>query len=526
MKSFPLKFRHIFIPFLLVAAGFMIVYSLLNVWLSIQAQRIPLKEDTTDLWLPLTLPAIPLWIWLRSRIKILNLNTKKRNSDLAFLYFAVATVAIGIPAHLLQSYLRDAMGELTPLSSISQIREARPTRYYRVNHYYIDTAGAAFKNTSTVSGKNNEYLNYTISIACPMYDGANSHDTTVNEGTTIPSAWICINYKEQISNRLESAVRKEKWKAFFTESEEDFRSRNLAAFNYLDRIGYTDDREHYRAAIEKNSGFSSLPAPLFILVPEKGAFEARTGNQLTWVFGSFGIFLFVLLIMLAIPKLSGRVVKKAGGVDLKEIGQMLLPRKGYLATPIIIDVNILIFLLMMFSGLGFVNFQGADLLPWGANYRPLTAGAHQWWRLLTCTFVHVGVFHLLFNMFGLLFAGLYLEPVIGTGRMAIVYLLTGIVASLTSLWWHPAAVGVGASGAIFGVLGTLLALLSTKFFAPVVKKILVVMVAVFVGVNLIMGLANGVDNAAHIGGLLSGIIAGYLLYPQLKKAKTEQEAMV
>jgi rhomboid protease GluP len=557
MKSFNLKVRYILIPFLSIAAGFIAVYSFLNIWLSIDTGKIPLKEEVTDLWLPLALPIIPLLIWLNPRLKILNLTTKNRRADLPFLYLFIATLAIGIPALLLQSYLRIAMGKMTPLTSISQIRVDKPTRYYRVNQYYIDTTLAAFKNTAEVSGKHNEHLNYTISIACPVYDrqviiappSGEETKITPRQDTTaaphdkekfilpqalVPEAWICVNYKEQISNRLETAERKEKWKAFFNESIRDFRSKDLKTFNYLERIGNTDDRDNYQAAIKQNSDFSSLPAPLFILVPRYDEFKERTGNKLGWVFGAFGIIFFIWLIMLAIPKLNESAIKvkgntllikkkKANSTDLKEMGLLLLPREGYAAIPIIMDLNILIFLLMLFTGMGFINFQAADLLTWGANYRPLTVGAHQWWRLLTSAFLHAGILHLVFNIAGLMFAGFLLEPVLGKGRLTAIYLITAIVSSLASLWWHPATVSVGASGAIFGLFGVLLALLSTKFFTAVIKRSLGVAVIVFVGGNLLMGLSGGIDNAAHIGGLLSGAIIGYILYPRLKKEKGGQE---
>jgi membrane associated rhomboid family serine protease len=102
--------------------------------------------------------------------------------------------------------------------------------------------------------------------------------------------------------------------------------------------------------------------------------------------------------------------------------------------------------------------------------------------------------------------------------MAAVYLITGIAASLTSLWWHPATVSIGASGAIFGLYGVFLALLTTKFFPPIFKKSFALSIVVFVGGNLLIGLSGGIDNAAHLGGLVSGLIAGYLLYPFLKDA--------
>jgi rhomboid protease GluP len=78
---------------------------------------------------------------------------------------------------------------------------------------------------------------------------------------------------------------------------------------------------------------------------------------------------------------------------------------------------------------------------------------------------------------------------------------------------------VRAWGAIFGLFGVFLALLTTRYFPPVLKKSLSIGVVIFVGGNLLVGLAQGIDNAAHVGGLLSGLVIGYIYYPRLKLQK-------
>jgi len=178
-------------------------------------------------------------------------------------------------------------------------------------------------------------------------------------------------------------------------------------------------------------------------------------------------------------------------------------------------LNILIFILMVFAGLGFLSFSTDDLINWGANYKPLTTD-NEWWRLFTCTFLHGGIMHLFANMYGLLFVGIFLEPRIGRIKFAVIYILTGILASASSLWWHDSTVSVGASGAIFGLYGLFLALMLTKVYPKEFSKALLLGILIFVGFNLIMGLTGGIDNAAHIGGLLSGFIIGVILSPQLK----------
>lgn len=192
------------------------------------------------------------------------------------------------------------------------------------------------------------------------------------------------------------------------------------------------------------------------------------------------------------------------------------PTEGYFITPILLNINILIFAVMAITGVNVLLPDNESLLNWGANFRPVTLEG-QWWRLLTSCFLHIGIFHLLMNMYALLYVGLLLEPYIGKARFIAAYLLAGISASVASLWWHDLTISAGASGAIFGMYGVFLALLTTNLLDKSVKKALLTSVAVFVGYNLFNGLKGGIDNAAHIGGLISGLLIGYAFVPSLKR---------
>lgn len=189
----------------------------------------------------------------------------------------------------------------------------------------------------------------------------------------------------------------------------------------------------------------------------------------------------------------------------------------------IIAINVLVFVLMVAEGINFFQPTGVDIIHWGANFGPLTLTG-DWWRLITCVFVHIGIIHLAFNMYALYMVGVYLEPMLGKTKYIVAYLCTGVFASLASLWWHNIPVpSAGASGAIFGMYGVFLAFLSTNLIPKQIRKGLLQSIGVFIVYNLIYGMKSGVDNAAHIGGLLSGLVIGYLYYMTMKGENAEKK---
>jgi rhomboid protease GluP len=153
------------------------------------------------------------------------------------------------------------------------------------------------------------------------------------------------------------------------------------------------------------------------------------------------------------------------------------------------------------------------LLQWGASYSPdVTQGA--WWRLMTAVFLHGGILHLASNMFALVMIGSVTERLFGSTAFTVVYAIAGLGGAVASEWWHPVSVSVGASGAIFGLYGTLLAFLLLRHttLPRAVVRSLGSGAAVVVLYNIGFGFSQPlIDNAAHLGGLISGFFAGLAL---------------
>lgn len=194
------------------------------------------------------------------------------------------------------------------------------------------------------------------------------------------------------------------------------------------------------------------------------------------------------------------------------------PRPRYFITPLIINLNIAVYLFLLCVGADPISPSSDILLKWGANFAPLTLDG-QWWRLFTCCFLHFGILHIAMNMYALFYIGLLLEPLLGKTRFLAAYVMCGLLSSLASLWWNTLVVSAGASGAIFGMYGLFLALLTTNLIAKQYRQSLLNTMIIFVFFNLAFGAAGNIDNAAHIGGLLAGLAIGYLYYPSIVRPR-------
>jgi len=183
-------------------------------------------------------------------------------------------------------------------------------------------------------------------------------------------------------------------------------------------------------------------------------------------------------------------------------------------TQIFVGINVAVYLGMVLgSGSPFQEFSGMELLRWGANAGALTLSG-EWWRLLTCVFVHGGLLHIAFNMWCLWDLGALSESLYGRWTFGALYIICGLGASLASITWNVHVLSVGASGAIFGLAGALIAAFKLGEFSVPREALSGTLrsLVVFVGFNLVFGAASGVtDNAAHIGGLVTGLILGALI---------------
>lgn len=183
----------------------------------------------------------------------------------------------------------------------------------------------------------------------------------------------------------------------------------------------------------------------------------------------------------------------------------------------LIGINVILFMLTYIFGTGSNDVM--TLLRFGANYGPLVK-AGEYYRLITGAFLHAGIFHLFFNCYALYIVGSQIESFVGKAKYLIIYLCSAVTGSLLSIIFSD-SLSIGASGAIFGLFGSLLyfGYHYRVYLGTVIKSQIIPLILC----NLLLGfLLQGIDNAAHIGGLVGGIFITMALGIKYKSSRSEK----
>lgn len=492
------KLVHIFLPLMFLAVAFAALYSLAN-WFLVAPGLAPLDEDVTNFWLPFVLGAILVGVLIAPRLRVLK---PIRKTDIPGLCGFIAVAVLVAPTLFAQSYVTTASGALTQVKSADMIASAPRTKYYAAGSVCIDRRKPVVRRENTIDGQHNEYLKFKLDVLVPVCR------------TSGKPVWVGLTYTHSVASSGADAVKDAEYHGFLEQSQKEYDAFDPTSIRYFEVLGRTADRKSYEKALQKEQVPENASA--IILIPHKDNFEDRNGQNLPWVFYSFaiaaGLFLFVLLIApLDREKLAEARKPRRERTDVEPslLFAFFVPRRDAYGLQILVDVNLAVFLAMVFSGLGVMAFQTDDLLAWGANYGPAIHGFGAY-RLISSQFLHGGIEHIAGNMYGLMIGGLFLSPILRKAGLIACYLVCGLGGAIASLVVHPSTISFGASGAIMGLWGLLLvlALLRDKRIGAA-RWVIVVNCLIFAGLTFAQGFAvPGIDNAAHIGGFGTGMVIG------------------
>lgn len=214
-------------------------------------------------------------------------------------------------------------------------------------------------------------------------------------------------------------------------------------------------------------------------------------------------------------KLTSDINKKSAK-DAKEAERLFKPKKP-IVTYVLMGINIIFYIISSILSKNIIENDPNVLYYMGG-----IVNNGQWWRLFTAIFLHGGLFHLIFNNYALYVIGPQIENFFGKYKFIIIYIVSGVIGNLLSmLFLADNNVGIGASGAIFGLLGSILyfGYHYRIYLDGVLKKQIIPIIILNLGLSLIL---NNVDIFAHVGGLIGGVLISMAVGVDKKSSKDEK----
>ena len=511
MDAYFKKVNHIVLPFLVTALLTLVAYMAIRWLLDLRFGLVQLDEDLWDFWIPFALPWIIIMFRFRRRFHILEFKMDKDRAHWLMQMICAFTLAGSLIAS--QNYLKATAGGFKELDNVAQFDPKDHERSYRIKNYVVASWMGSSHGTAHTSGRHNDRLNMEVFVVAPMLN-----DSTLLQNET-PKVWYATKFREQIGNNASEERKNIAWRSLWERAEREMGTHDFHDHDHLRRVPASEDRKAYLEAIAKRT--INVSGEEVILTPIDEPYGSGANKALAWMLGILGIGCGILMIALVRPglALSEYEYQQLPASTLRSKAELdnwhlwFIPKADRIATTILVDINLIVFVAMISNGVNLVSPRTPDLIMWGAN-----STAHilsgDYWRLVTCIFIHGGIMHLLMNMIGLVLAGLILESMIGSIYFSGIFFITGITASLSSLWWNEQVISVGASGAVFGLFGALCTvILVGRRSSYESNKGLLVFLIPYILLNLLFGLViPGIDNAGHIGGLLSGGVLGSIIF--------------
>lgn len=503
---------YIFLPLLLKLLAFVAVYTVINLYIF---KALDIDDDILNIYIPLVI--VPIYALTVTKRPFLVFDYEDKDDSAASFSKYIICVALVALTCLTQYIVTEKSAKILHLTSVNELSENDLVTYYTFEDFKIDKKSAIVTPRFEVVGKYGQHFQMSLYVAIPMYS------SEVKANTDTPY-WYGIVYWETIDNDLNIDEKDRLYQEFYTASFEKYNKENFHNVSYFERLKNYSEKSFF---IDYHPYFNEFDKKeITILSPNKDDFDGKLTDFGAWWIITLTLTILIIFWTTFIPDMNTSRWrdfyhgKKLHNENSDNLIDLLLPRKGFFITPILINLNLLIFIIIAISSFSLMSIEGNVLVSWGANFYPNVKDG-EWWRLIASIFLHSGAIHLILNLYVLYIIGLILEPEIKSTKFIILFLLLGAIASLSSLYWKQDVVSVGASGAIFGMVGIYLSLLATNSISEESKSFLT-RITIITAVTLLMGVMySSFDNAAHIGGLISGLTLGFILSPFIKKDSQE-----
>ena len=439
---------------------------------------------------------------MRRRIGVLQHSNPDKDN---FIYFVILGIALCGALVSSQFYYKIRFSQNQTIPDVHQISADKNVNRIKINSYFVDEAYLSSQFTRDVTGKYGQDLNFHFYFVAAILK-----DSLEEVQNDLPEVWFANHFSKTISNGLSDEKKRIEFNSFREKCYYDLEHFNFYNNAYFIKVPNSDEKEVYERLI-LNVVDNPQNREVIFLSPSDGKFNDDGASVLKWVFYILGIGILVILFALIFPNYRAQPLKaKDEDDDFNFFLQLFIPKKGYLITPVLIDLNILVFIILSLFGVNPFYPKTEDLITFGALSSQISNG--EYWRFLSSMFLHGGIMHLLMNLMVLGIAGFICENIFGTVKFTIIYFLSGIIAGISSLLWHDGnVILVGASGAIFGLIGSIaMALILRNNFKE--NKVALLIIVIYFVLNIFFGFISNSDNAAHISGFICGMLISLLFY--------------
>lgn len=456
-------------------------------------------------WIPGFFTLLFWVVFLRRRINLLELPDLNGNGN--FLGHCLIILSLALTGIFGQFYQKRNNLEMIDIQGAREIDPASWNACYDFLSIQLDKKLTTGDQFAEVFGRHNQDIRYSAYILAPFGES--------EDGRVI--FWVGKVYDKSISNRSSDSQKHKVWTDHYATSFERFQLLKKANQEYLYPVQRGEDFGNYTSAINRIDWPTGTQHRVFEFYT--GDIDAEANHVILGSFLSFliGIILLWLYSLFGLINTSAYHNFRSGKLKLgdteRTVFEFLLLKGNYQVTVIISYLCLLGYLISAFIDGNLFSLKTERLLLYGALSKDHIANGEVW-RLFSHMFLHAGLMHIAYNLVVLGLIGAIIEPVVGKLKFVMIYLITGLGSAYLSLTYND-SISVGASGAIFGLLGWYI---SASF---VYKKRLgdsrnfVLFVIGYVCLSFLLGLLMmQVDHYAHLGGLLAGLILGVAVPPK------------
>ena len=505
-----IKLKKIFLPYVLMYVGLLLGYMALH-WMmdSIHATERMSGVLFIDYWMVLIAPAIVAIAFMRKRMRLLKTGA-------GYIYFvAIAYLLLQMPIQYAAEFIYQAPYKLHHVETVGEINPRKVERFYKIDHFKLLTNNTPSTMTRAME---DDLVTYSMLLPIPMVD-------SIKRSRFYK---LKVFYAQEYTLALPRKGLPPFYYEYRRQSFEDSATKDFDRFSpgrdcYYERVDASSEKQIYVGLIKHTYHVKGKP---YLLKPVYEPFADRYKEPLRDMLLYFGIGTLGFLILILIPKVDVYAYKRITKdyytdyeededvvvVKSRGLAQFFIPQRDALTmTPILINLNIIYFVLLVLTGYSAwgLSVNGLDIFG-GFRYETVVQDG-EYWRLLLGTFLHHDVVHLFSNMLFLAAAGVLLERVIGKWTFLLVYLSCAVVASVGSIFYNEHLVSAGASGAVMGLYGVMLPMVLVGVLPKAYLRVNIFIMVFELVTGVIMNTGGDVDVAAHVSGYLFGAAIGAIV---------------